>query len=374
MIVQEYYDVIQQSYRDIFVKLSLLNYQLKKVDEIQGVTLSGSITEDSTSDIRRTLSISLLVKNSSFLISSDKKIWMDKYVKVEIGIKNIKTQKIVWWNKGFYMINQPSISYSLTDKTLSFSGVDLMAKMTGTRNGQLQAKTVITAGTPLSAAIQATVKTLGGFSNVVVQQTDYTVPYDITKEAGDTVYSLIDELRNLYMDYEIFFSEDGTFYYQRIPNRISDPVILDFFQLYRDLVLSVKVDFDFENIKNKIIVNGRQNDDGTRATYTLQNTDTNNPFNVNTNIGIIPLVINDEKIYNNIQAQTRCGYELYKHNNLCDTINLEVVPIYWLNSNQKIYYRNDDLEIDGQYVIKNLSIPLTYSETMSIQAYKIYPS
>jgi len=374
MITQEYYDVIQQSNRDIFVRLSLLNYQLKKVDEIQGVTLSGSISEDATSDIRRTLSITLVVKDSSFLVSSDKKIWMDKYIKVEIGIKNIKTQKIVYWNKGFYMINQPSISYSPNDNTLSFTGVDLMAKMTGKRNGQLQLKTIITAGTPISTAIQTVVKNLGGFPNVVIQQSNNVTPYDITKEAGDTIYSLIDDLRNLFMDLEMFFDENGTFYYQRIPNKINDPIVLNFYELYRDLVLKVGTDWDFENVKNRIIVNGRQLDNGTRITYTLNNTDANSPFNVNTNIGVIPLVVNNEKIFTENQAITQAEYELFKHNNLCNSINLDIVPVYWLKSNQKIYYKNEDLNIDGQYIINNLTIPLTYSETMSIQAYKIYPS
>ena len=374
IITQEYYDVIQQSNRDIFVRLSLLNYQLKKVDEIQGVTLSGSISDDATSDIRHTLSISLIVKDSSFLVSSDKKIWMDKYIKVEIGIKNKKTSQIVYWNKGFFMINQPSISYSPSDNTLSFTGVDLMAKMTGKRNGQLQSKTVIPVGTPISTAIQTVVKTLGGFPNVVVQQSTNEVPYDITKEAGDTIYSLIDDLRNLYMDNEIFFSVEGIFYYQKITNKINDPIVLNFYELYRDLVLKVGTDWNFENIHNRIIVNGRQLDNGTRITYTLDNTDVNSPFNINTNIGIIPLVINNEKIFTNDQAILQAEYELFKHNNLCNSIDLEVVPIYWLESNQKIYYRNDDLEIDGQYVISNLTIPLTYSETMSIKAYKIYSS
>lgn len=372
MITQEYYDVIQQSNRDIFVRLSLLNSQLKKVDEIQGVTLSGSINDDGTSDIRRKLSITLVVKDSSFLVSSDKKIWMDKYVKVEIGIKNIKTKNITWFNKGFYMINQPSISYSPSDNTLSFTGVDLMAKMTGARNGQLQSKVKILAGTPISTAIQTVVKTLGGFPNVVIQQSNNVTPSDIIKESGDTIYSLLDDLRNLYMNNEIFFSESGTFYFQRIPNRIEDPVVLDFTQMRKDLVLSVGTEFDFENIKNRIIVNGRQLDNGTRITYTLDNTDINSPFNVNTNIGIIPLVINDEKVYSDEQSILRTEYELFKHNNLCNKISLEIVPIYWLSSNQKIYYKNDNLEIDGQYIINNLTIPLTYSETMSIKAYKIY--
>ena len=373
MITQEYYDVIQQPNRDIFVRLSLLNSQLKKVDEIQGTVLSGNISDDATSDIRRTLSITLVVKDSSFLVSSDKKIWMDKYIKVEIGTKNIKTKKIVYWNKGFFMINQPSINYDPSNKTLSFTGVDLMAKMTGARNGQLQSKTVIPVGTPISTAIQTVVKSLGGFPNVVAQQSANVNPYEITKEAGDTIYSLLDELRNLYMDNEIFFSEDGTFYYQKIPNKINDPIVLDFSQLSRDLVLNVGTEWDFENIKNRIIVNGRQLDNGTKITYTLNNTDSNSPFNINTDIGVIPLIINEEKIFTNEQAQIRCEYELWKHNNLCNSIKLDIVPVYWLKSNQKIYYKNKDLNIDGQYIINNLTIPLTYSETMNIQAYRIYP-
>lgn len=375
MITQEDYDLIQQPNQDIYVKLYLLNYQFKIVGQIEGVTLpGGSITEDCTLDVRKTMSLSLVIKDSSFLVSDDKKIWLDKYVRVDIGVKNIRTQQIKYYKRGLFLINQPSITYSSSDKTLSFTGEDLMAKLTGKRGGYVQSDIKIDAGTPINDAVKTTVQQLGGFSKLIVDSNNRTIPEDITPKIGETtIYSIISKIRDYYMDYEIYFDEDGIFYYQAIKNKANDPILLDFSQLKRNtIILKPSIKYDFENVKNRIIVNGRQLDDGTKILYTLDNTNTNSKFNINSSIGIIPLPVNNEQIFTQEQAQLRAEYELFKHGNLCETINFEMTPVYWLRTNNKIRYINSDLEISGDYIVKKITIPLDVKTSMTIEAYKLY--
>jgi hypothetical protein len=44
------------------------------------------------------------------------------------------------------------------------------------------------------------------------------------------------------------------------------------------------------------------------------------------------------------------------------------VPIYHLEPNIRISVKNEDIDIDGDYLINSLTIPLAASGTMSINA------
>lgn len=59
---------------------------------------------------------------------------------------------------------------------------------------------------------------------------------------------------------------------------------------------------------------------------------------------------------------------LYQYLTLNETITITALPIYWLEANRKIEVEDNDSRIYGEYMIKSISIPLSYSGTMSIQA------
>jgi hypothetical protein len=47
-----------------------------------------------------------------YLIDVGNLIWLDKYVKIYVGIDDIYTGDTVWYNCGIYIIDEPSYSYS----------------------------------------------------------------------------------------------------------------------------------------------------------------------------------------------------------------------------------------------------------------------
>ena len=53
---------------------------------------------------------------------------------------------------------------------------------------------------------------------------------------------------------------------------------------------------------------------------------------------------------------------------------MSVIPVYHLQPNDHIYVRDDKSNINGEYVINKLTIPLGYNKTMSISATKIIPN
>lgn len=369
------YDLSQLKVRNQRIKVDLLNFNFQTINSLEGKVTDGSISIDATSDIRRTCNITLVVEDSTDIIAPGGQVWLDKFIKVYVGTDNPRNgNKTVWNNMGLFLINNPESVYNATTNTITFEGLDLMAKLTGRRNGQLPAvTTVVPAESKVADVVKQTITQLGGFDKYIIQDAGYEIPYDIKKDMGSTIYDLLVEIRDLYSDWEMFFDVDGVFHWQQIPNGINEPVVLDFNQLKQKVIISETVDVDFENVKNHIIVYGRLLDNGEQVMATSTDTISLSPYNVDS-IGQINYIVDDEKIYNNDLAQQRADYELFLHARMNDSITLEIVPLYWLNDvNVKIAHTNKNVGIEGEYLIKTLEIPLGVGNNMTITAIKVYP-
>ena len=369
------YDLSQLKVRNQRIKVDLLNFNFQTINSLEGKVTDGSISIDATSDIRRTCNITLVVEDSTDIIAPGGRVWLDKFIKVYVGTDNPRNgNKTVWNNMGLFLINNPESVYNATTNTITFEGLDLMAKLTGRRNGQLPAvTTVVPAESKVADVVKQTITQLGGFDKYIIQDAGYEIPYDIKKDMGSTIYDLLVEIRDLYSDWEMFFDVDGVFHWQQIPNGINEPVVLDFNQLKQKVIISETVDVDFENVKNHIIVYGRLLDNGEQVMATSTDTISSSPYNVDS-IGQINYIVDDEKIYNNDLAQQRADYELFLHARMNDSITLEIVPLYWLNDvNVKIAHTNKNVGIEGEYLIKTLEIPLGVGNNMTITAIKVYP-
>lgn len=264
-ITQNDYNIIKQRINERYIKINILDFQYQTVDQISGNTLSCSVQCDADSDLRRSCNVSLVVRDNSFDIQSGGKIWLDKYIQVYIGLKNIYTQEIQWYNQGIYLIDAPTWKYDATNNTLSFSGLDLMSKLTGARNGQLQGiPTVIKQGESVREAIIATLA-LGGFTKYAVSEctnrdgTVQAVPYDIEIDQGGFVYDILSALRDILPQYQIYFDVDGVFHYDLIPTGDDEPVVITD-DIWGNILISEDISTDFTSVKNYIEVYGYTHD------------------------------------------------------------------------------------------------------------------
>ena len=300
------YDLSQLKVRNQRIKVDLLNFNFQTINSLEGKVTDGSISIDATSDIRRTCNITLVVEKSENMIAPGGQVWLDKFIKVYVGTDNPRNgNETVWNNMGLFLINNPESVYNATTNTITFEGLDLMAKLTGRRNGQLPAvTTVVPAESKVADVVKQTITQLGGFDKYIIQDAGYEIPYDIKKDMGSTIYDLLVEIRDLYSDWEMFFDVDGVFHWQQIPNGISEPVVLDFNQLKQKVIISETIDVDFENVKNHIIVYGRLLDNGEQVMATSIDTISSSPYNVDS-IGQINYIVDDERIYNNDLAKQR---------------------------------------------------------------------
>lgn len=456
---------VMQNMQSRYVRIELLNYQMQTVDLLEGVCTSGSISIDANADIRRTCDLTLVIDNSSFNVASGGRIWLDRYARVWVGIVSLITGEIEYTNCGVYIIDAPSYNYDAATNTLSLSLLDLMAKLTGLRNGYLPGVPVILkAGENIREAIIDTLA-LGGFTKYVVEEAPSpgTIPNDLEFGQGATVYELLSGLRDIYPNYEMYFDVDNVFYYKPIPTGKDDPVYIDD-TLWKEIVTSEAIDVDFQNVKNVIEVYGRTHDPAHFSTETIVSNNTisltiadveeytedmiygftltdnpgyvgaslkinsltsypirlsdgttaaeivaeegevyfcvqfkgtywnwlghlqaygyaeddnpDSPFYINSTVGQIRLPLfggEYENIFSDDLAQQRADYELWLHTNMNNTVQLQCVPVPWMDVNIKVSYTPQRETTPSEYIIKSVNFGLAPSDNMSINMIKFYP-
>ncbi|MBR0596969.1 DUF5048 domain-containing protein [Sinanaerobacter chloroacetimidivorans] len=241
--------VFRQSDHIIYIKLELLDKNYKVIDNLQGEMIDGSHTEDSESDIRNTASISFILKDASYLTGNHRKIWLDQYVKLFIGVLYQRSQDILWYSMGTFLFNENSYTYDATTKTLSVNLLDLMSKLTGIRNGQTKGLShKILVDSDIRSSIISTLSEGGCTFDYIIEDSQKKVPYDLEFGTGATVYEMISELRDLYPAWETYF-DDLVFMCQKIPTCENEDIILDADTL-SPLVISENLSNSFENVKN----------------------------------------------------------------------------------------------------------------------------
>ena len=69
-------------------------------------------------------------------------------------------------------------------------------------------------------------------------------------------------------------------------------------------------------------------------------------------------------------AKERIEELLYNYSHCAESINIQTIPIYGLEPNNKLYIKDDKTKINGEYLINKITIPLSFKKMMSITATK----
>ena len=332
MPTQKQYDVTLQPIRQIDCKIAVLDYDYTLLDEISGITTHISLNVTADSDIRRTADVSINLKddisqnqNHAFYWTAGNAYWFNKYIQIYTSIKDVRTNEDVWVNQGIYCINAPSISYDAITNELSFQAVDLVSKMTGMRNGQLQGATT---SVPVESNIKNVIETIlieqGFYSYILYDPPQRTTIEEINIDSGGTAWDLLCQLRDINSNWEMFFDVDGVFHFQEIPNgkvvtsessaiyedvliasnnediitntnqniivSTTEPVTYEYGEplplvddtIWKKILISASYDTNFEDVKNYVEIYGKTHEPSEIATATISG-------------GMIRLVLNNDR-------------------------------------------------------------------------------
>lgn len=269
------YNVVTQRTRRLYCKINLLDFNYQTVNSLEGRVIGGSLSVDADSDIRRTMSLQMVVEDASEEIKVGGEIWLDKFIQVFIGIIEIQTEEIHWMNQGIYLINSPQVDYDASNNTMSISCVDLMAKLTGLRNGSIPGMDfVVPQGSIVRDVVKSILTQFTTFNKYIIIDAEQEVPYDIQVEKDGTLYDILTQLRDINSNYEFFFDVNGVFHWQPIPNGYNEPVMVDD-SIWDEVKISYTINVDFENVKNHIIVYGKSH---TPTEYAGETTLNNNVY------------------------------------------------------------------------------------------------
>lgn len=265
-ITSAQYTTANQYIRNLHVQINLLDFNFLTVNSLEGNLIDGNINIDAKSNIRRTCSLSFVITNSSFNVEAGGQIWLDKYIQIRVGVDDIRTQEIAWNNIGIFLINEPTYTYDASNKTLSFQGVDLMAKLTGARNGYItgissDSYTLIPTGSNVREAIIGVLQECG-FDRYVVSEcinvdgVIQDVPYEMQFEQGATWFEVLEALRDILPNYQIYFDINGVFHYEPIPSGENDPIVIDE-DMWNGNRIGEVVNVNFSDVKNVVEIWGR---------------------------------------------------------------------------------------------------------------------
>ena len=298
MPTQDEYDVGFQRSRNLYAKIRLVNREWQELAEWESAVIgSPTFNIDSTSAIRRTCNISLAatdIKGINHAVGYGNDIWLDSYFNVQIGIENIRNGEVVYTNMGLFMVDNPTKVYSATDNSFNIKGVDLMASMTGLRNGNLTGyEYVIPQGTNVRTAIIGVIK-LAGFDKYIVQECQFAVPNEIKVDVGSTIYNILEKLLEIDSTMQMYFDVDGVFHYEPIPTGDNEEIsITDSY--WENSLISMNTSYDFESVKNVIEVIGKTHEVKWYANATISGSTyhlnmpayTSNVYRNNVKIGFI---------------------------------------------------------------------------------------
>ena len=359
-----------QSLRNLHITIEVLDKEDNTVETIEGFATGGSLAISRTSLIRRTGSVNVVLMDM-FKPKKDSLFWMTNKIRLYAGIEDLSTENRVVTNfcLGTFHISEPQVSEANGDSSIAIELMDYMSKW----EMEIENKIVFSPDTPLHTAVQYLMNFVGE-TNTSIEFTDLLIPYTLEFEQGSQVVSILEALRDLYMDWECYYDVSGKFHFKQtmFQKKGGEPTVWSFTDKSQHS-LSVAKSYTYRGVKNKVVVIGETNAKTgitPRAESSISTLES--PFHEN-EIGIQQRVIVESTYSNTAQCQARSRYELFKLSNMQETAEITSIPIYFLEAGDIIEIKSDiNQGMMDEYMVDDIGIDLSTEGTMTISAHKLY--
>lgn len=370
--------VLRQPIRNLQTTIQVLNDDDTIMETITGHVISGSINCDATALVRRTGSLQMTV-DPVYMPSKTSAIWFDKRFRVYQGIVDMAhyPREAINFLLGTFWADESSVRIDPSNNSISLTLSDKMTRWDGMG---LEHELKIEHGTPMTAAMRGIMELVGetNFGYIYESNSKEVMPYDYKKEAGSSIMDIIQDFRDMYMDFICGYNTLGQFEYRKIEMQKKDDtrtVRWDFDSSAvdrSDLTLSFSEGYNLKDVKNRIVIIGSTS---TKTGYTpkgvVKVTDANNIFNVDA-IGVRTKVVKNEDLTNDLQCVSQARYEIWKSAHFQEKASIDVVPVYALQPNDLITITNPVTKQSYRYMIDAITTDLAVDGRMSIDAHKMY--
>ncbi|MFB5759115.1 DUF5048 domain-containing protein [Paenibacillus medicaginis] len=376
---QDFLNALKRPIKQLYVKFEFYDSKMNYINEFtKQVTESdtGSIDVNGDDPVRRNFSFSMTNKNDEFTWGEQKLIWIDKRVKVFVGLK-LANGNIEFIPQGVFILNEPKDYHTIDEKKTVVSGQDKMWLMTEKR-GKFKYETTIETG----ANIGTTIMTLAGKVGETLFNFDRvtaTVPYKITYQPNDSIYDAIEELA-LLAKCQVYYDVYGYLRLQNIDlnDFDSNPAVWSY--IYGDenerFYAGNVREMDESDLANHIYVLGGSSNTAT-CSYELIVTEKDNrwkdsPYTIE-KIGDVLYTHNDGNpdslLTTNDECKWRAKYELMKRLGYSEKLSLSIAPNYLHDVYDIIKIEDPENNVTGKYMIESFSVPLS-PDLMSCECLK----
>lgn len=322
--------IILNTTHHIKIKLEVLDEDLQVVKEINGQATSMSVGISSTSDIRRTCSLSIHVSDDEFSSENFEVTYLDRLIRVSIGLhdgrivypistpsideefnlifdgddssafsivdgdliysggdvysiigntlyadiqyKGVKSageMSYQWYPVGSFLLDTDTYTYDATINELSMGLVDMMAATTEVRGSQIGFPVLFPYESNVRDALITTVAMFSPFRFYNVVEFPDVIPFDQEFSGGVYPNAILRQILDLFPYYDMYYDTDGTFTVKPIPTGIGDSVLVD--KSFMDkIIISERRSGTMRNIKNTTEIWGAELD----ASYVAESTTT----------------------------------------------------------------------------------------------------
>lgn len=366
---QDYLNVLKSGTIFPRIKIEWLRPDETVESEIVEDILSGNLTINRNNGVRRV--IDFTVKNSSSLLPNIYNIWINKKVRLSIGVQ-LPNGEDYLIPQGIFILRNPVYTSSPSGSTVTFNAVDKFGNLNGENGyGILQDIFIISGGTNVNTAIQTILTTFKDPITPNLQPTTKTLPYDIRKGQTDNVGAMLNEIvyavaKNGYYD---------TYGRFTVFDDIADDKkasLWDYnFQDDKYCYLGSTIEHQFNLVRNVVkVIGDNSSATGLIATGVAKDTDLTSPTNIYA-IGEIPEVVQNNYIQTNADALNLANFMLKRLRVLNGSIDIESITIPHLDVDNIITITDDNLGLyQSRFLIQFISMDLGFGGKMRVQCVK----
>jgi hypothetical protein len=334
---------------------------------------SGSLNISFSEGVRRTCGFTLQNFDLQY-IPLIKDINIASKFKLYLGF-NIDGEDFFPQAQGVFFFDDPALTSANASRTVSISGTDKFSGLNGGNGGNLEASYFAPLGTKVSTLVRS-VLALDIVKDPIEPIIDeslenLTLPYDLTKETGETVSSILFDAAFAISAY-VYYDENGA---------------LNLRPLKQDNQKGVVYSYAYDNVNylgsSKRIGLGELYNATVLIADNIQNSSVPIYYEaVNNDPSDINSVINSKKKVKKIvdfvkgittseQAEIRGEWELRRVSALGSSLSINSVPFYHLDVNQVVTVGDPYIDSDFERsLINGISIPIGTGGTMTIDVIK----
>lgn len=181
-------------------------------NEIECDIIKMSLKIDASSNIRRVGTLTVHMKDESYIESEFEEAWFNKLIRITIFFFDETTNQNRQFNLGCYLITNGQYTFDAEKEQLQLTLSDLMSTITEEYGSMVGTKLTIQAGNGMQSSLKSFVDQFFVYTySDITNFNNETIPYDLEFQHGVYPYDVATKIVQLYPTYEQFYTTDGVY-------------------------------------------------------------------------------------------------------------------------------------------------------------------